>query len=522
MEDEQLEGQGASEEGRNNVPLPLGPFMTPQPSAVRSSSVLSNQSGFSLQGPQRIRVMHPWKVKDIVVPPPSTPGVKKEDPEPKGHVSEAEKSVRNFVVLHFSSSIDFLLHQQAIRARRKSALTMPDPADSLIPGSRRMSTIQRDRPTAPSVPPSSKKPFIKSDPNPPEEEEGTDVLLEKVKAKIEDLKRRQSIGLGPPPLERQRSRSPTKQDAEALFWGSDSVTSTRIDRMGDKSNGGMDPPHPRDEDEDMDEEEVEEQEVIQQTTPVKHRNPTGKKLPPKTPRMDGVKGLFANPKAVPPTPVMGGIKQLFNGPVEPQTPAYGGVREMFRPNVAPAAPETPVLEGVRDLLNTPVAYRQPPPPPGPAELSVETAMADLEAVIPETRASEAARRRKVAAGAKQPIEEPVLLTTDTTQPLKIGRPRKALKVSYLYDPSFFPDVDESFQEEASLAKPAQTRKVAGEAVSSSGLNVLNIVLTWFHGFVGAQKTYSQLRTRSKNANRHSRGRGGGAIPTITNHRQYWK
>ena len=105
--DEVSEGQEVNEEqGEHDVPRPLGPFMTPQPSGVRASSVISNQSGLSVQGPQRIRVMQPWKVKDIVVPPPSATGVKKEDPEPKEQVSQEEKSVSTFAVLHLLPSID--------------------------------------------------------------------------------------------------------------------------------------------------------------------------------------------------------------------------------------------------------------------------------------------------------------------------------------------------------------------------------------------------------------------------------
>jgi len=92
--DERLEEEEVDEEQEElDVPRPLGPFMTPQPSSVRASSVLSNQSGLSVQAPQRIRVIQPWRVKDLAVPPPLTTGVKKEDPEPKEHVSEEEKSV---------------------------------------------------------------------------------------------------------------------------------------------------------------------------------------------------------------------------------------------------------------------------------------------------------------------------------------------------------------------------------------------------------------------------------------------
>ena len=423
------------DEEERETPRPLGPFMTPQPSCVRASSVLSSQAGFSVQGPQRIRVTQPWRVKDLIVPLPSTTGVKKEDPEPKERISEAEKSVSQFAVPYHLQLIDSLLNRQAIRARRKSAksaLMTPDPADSQIPGSRRMSTILQPPPTtAPSVPPSFKKPIIKPDPNPPEEEEDTEVLLEKVKAKIEDLRRLQNIGLGPPPLERQRSRSPTKQDAESLFWGSDSVTSTRIDQRGDEGNAGTVHSQPQREDEEMDEDEVEEQEVIRQTTPVKPWNPSQAKLPPKTPRMDGMKGLFADPRVVPSTPAMGGIRQLFREPVEPKTPVYGGVRDMFKITAGPDVPGTPVLEGMKDMLSTPAAYRKQQVPLESADVSIDTTTTNSEAAIPGTKAAAAVRRRKVAAEAKKPVEDSVPPTIGVKQPLKIGRPtsKKPVKVN---------------------------------------------------------------------------------------------
>ena len=354
----------------------------------------------------------------------------------------------------------------------------PDPADSQIPGSRRMSTILQPPPAAaPSVPPSSKKPFIKLDPNPPEEEEDTEVLLEKVKAKIEDLRRRKSIGLGHPPLDRRRSHSPTKPDAESLFWGSDSVTSTRIDQVGDKSSVGM--AHSQDESEDMDEDEVEEQEVIRQTTPVKSRNPSKAKLPPKTPKMDGMKGLFADPKVAPSTPAMGGLKHLFNEPTEPQTPAYGGVRDMFKTTAVMVAPGTPVLEGVGDMLDTPAAYRKQQPPPETTGAPVDTTVADSEVAIPGTKAAAAVRRRKVATEAKKLAEDSVPpLVTGVTQPLKIGRPKKTLKVNTFSD-STFVHANKFFQEAVSLPRSARTKKAADEAVRSSALNILNMIVTHF-------------------------------------------
>lgn len=255
----------------------------------------------------------------------------------------------------------------------------------------------------------------------------------------------------------------------------------RIDQTSSKGSGGMDHSHPRYEDQDMDDDETEEQEVIQQTTPIKSRNPPRPKLPPKTPRMDGMRGLFANPKAVPPTPVMGGIKQLFNEPAEPQTPVYVGVRDMFKPTVAPVMSGTPVLEGMRDLLDAPVTYHEQPPPPGLVEVSVETAIADSEMAIPGTKAAEAVRSRRTEADGKQPI--------GTTQPLKIGRPKKASKVSDSHGSLLSPDIDESLQESVSVPRPSKTKKVTDEGVSSTTPNVLNIILTYL---LGTQKTHSRL------------------------------
>ena len=109
--DEQPEEQGVDEEQEeDDVLRPLGPFMTPQPSAARASSVLSDQLGLSVQGPQRVRVTQPWRVKDLIVPPPVTTSVKKEDPEPKDSVSQEEKSVSRFVVPCHSQSTDSLLN----------------------------------------------------------------------------------------------------------------------------------------------------------------------------------------------------------------------------------------------------------------------------------------------------------------------------------------------------------------------------------------------------------------------------
>lgn len=98
------------EQEEDDVPRALGPFMTPQPSAMRASSVLSDRSGLSVQGPQRIRVTQPWRVKDLIVPPPSTTNVKKEDPEPKNSVSQEEKSVSRFIVPCRLQLTDLLLN----------------------------------------------------------------------------------------------------------------------------------------------------------------------------------------------------------------------------------------------------------------------------------------------------------------------------------------------------------------------------------------------------------------------------
>lgn len=75
----------------------LGKFMTPQ--VVRGSSVVSDHDrlGYSVEGPRRVRVVQPWKVRDIVIPEDS--GVKREEFEPvfkKERISEEEKKVLSF------------------------------------------------------------------------------------------------------------------------------------------------------------------------------------------------------------------------------------------------------------------------------------------------------------------------------------------------------------------------------------------------------------------------------------------
>jgi len=193
----------------------------------------------------------------------------------------------------------------------------------------------------------------------------------------------------------------------------------------------------------MDGDEAEEQEVVRQTTPVKSWNPSRAKLPPKTPRMDGMKGLFADPRAAPSTPAMGGIRQLFSESVEPKTPTYGGVRDMFK--TVPDVPGTPALEGVGDLLTTPTAYRKQQPPPEATDVSVDTTTTDSEVVIPGTKAAAAVRRRNVATEAKNPIEESAPPTIGVKQPPKIGRPtsKKTAKVNNSHNPASFADVDKS-------------------------------------------------------------------------------
>lgn len=78
--------------------------------------------------------------------------------------------------------------------------------------------------------------------------------------------------------------------------------------------------------------------VAHHTTPA--RIATTAALPLKTPRMDGLRQMFAEPKA----------GEALH------TPSFKGVREMFG-NGRPKAAGTPVFEGMGEMLKTPAGYR---------------------------------------------------------------------------------------------------------------------------------------------------------------------
>jgi hypothetical protein len=206
-------------------------------------------------------------------------------------------------------------------------------------------------------------------------EEDTAVLFQRMKAMVEDIKRRKSLA------------SPTKANAEdeADFWGTGSQQQAEIpvDEDAEKGDDLYADEIPNQlassNDEDMEvvpdsDDEAEEAEVERQTTPVRELPPHHRRMPPKTPRLDGVRDMFADPKPGPSTPAFGGMKQMFAQPETLKTPAYTGIRDMFKGDVdkAPKTPKmdglrsmftlreelsTPAMDGVGEMLATPAGYR---------------------------------------------------------------------------------------------------------------------------------------------------------------------
>lgn len=237
-----------------------------------------------------------------------------------------------------------------------------------------------------------------------------------MKAMVEDIKRRKSLA------------SPTKADTkdEADFWGTGDQN--QVDMIVDKdaeegedlyANGVPDQDVPA-HDEDMevvpdsDDDEAEEAEVELQTTPVPERPPQQTRVPPKTPRLDGVRDMFAEPKAGPSTPAFGGMKRMFAQPPSMQTPVYGGVRDMFKDDVNNFL-ETPKMDGIGDMLATPAGYRI-------AAVDVPVDVEDEEDQVDEVkRGAAVVKKKKVVSRTGAASSEPQA----TTGPRRVLRNPKA-------------------------------------------------------------------------------------------------
>ena len=332
-----LEEEVPSTPSTTGVPLrPLGQFMTPQASSAFSrpatrtraslggpALALSSSVSGAAAGPRRVRLVEPWKISDIIVPPTQgdvkTEGddaaaVKEERaasvvPGPgtprRDRVSEEEKRVRRTSPSFVGSCAD---HAQAIRERRKSALTTPDAFfNGRAPGVR----------PSPSTASSSSAPaplpaLFPAPPSPVKAEDGGEdagVLLARMREMVADVRRRQS-GAGAEDVPRRASLSPRKRAGFSLLAREEAGTDTIVEEQ-EQEDGNADAPVP----------------------------------------------VAAAPREVG-TPQMNDLRHLFGAPAKAQaTPQLKGVREMFRPVKPPAGVEDAALEGVGEMLSSPAGWR---------------------------------------------------------------------------------------------------------------------------------------------------------------------
>lgn len=222
------------------------------------------------------------------------------------------------------------MHGQAIRARRRSALTTPDNFfKGQTPGSRRMlfpnlaplpspsfsSQTGENASTSSSQSQSSVREGASSDlssaasaPKVEDEGEDTAVLLARMKQMVEGVKQRQSLG------RQSLSLSPRKREGGFSLLAPNHASTHRPSRILIEEDEGDVPIV----------DNSDEEPAVQ------------------TPQMYDLRHVFSRPQAEASTPVLAGVEEMFHA--------------------RPAGPvETPRMDGVREMLETPAGYRAPAP-----------------------------------------------------------------------------------------------------------------------------------------------------------------
>ncbi|GBE83520.1 hypothetical protein SCP_0505730 [Sparassis crispa] len=309
----------------------LGPFMTPQ--ATYLPRPTGGRHSLGGTGPRRVRIVAPWKVEDIVVPPNSVDPVKEEvesSPEkspakdaPRGWETRPSMSTPQRAAAERERLTDE--ERKTIRERRRSAVTMPDTFfNGHAPG------------TLPPTPRAAPSPARFATPGRAEEEdeqgEEMHVLLARMREMVEGAKRRQSVGLSPQKPARDASLSPRKKGGFSLLAV----------------------------EEDHSEDEVEERQTtppLDVRTALRDRTAASAEVEaeklsvpaPQTPQYAGLRSLFqaGGPNAqVMATPRMDGVKEMF-------------LREAHVRQNKDRSDNTneDALEGVGEMMQTPVGWR---------------------------------------------------------------------------------------------------------------------------------------------------------------------
>ncbi|KAF8586926.1 hypothetical protein K439DRAFT_1631219 [Ramaria rubella] len=323
-DDEQSdEGELDEDNAQTQTPIRrnLGPFMTPQiwvnrpaqrvPVDVKARASLGGSAPQGTFGaPQRVRIVPPWKVQDIILPEPEKPHLGGAQ-ESKGHITEEER--------------------QSIIARRKSALQtftplpMPGPRDGAFPP-RRLSDLYT--------------PGEDSD-------EDAETMLAKMKQKMANVRRKSEarkvrLSIASPHKTQDFSLlAAARSDRAFLAAGilEETFSQTKHAEEDDAARcpAVVHAQHKQQEehlsilDGSDDEERVEHSPI---------RTTSGVSL---TPRFDGVREMFRQPRMDPKTPSFAGLSKMLYAPAElsPKTPSFRGVREMFNPPLL--VPPTPQL-----------------------------------------------------------------------------------------------------------------------------------------------------------------------------------
>ncbi|KAI9056479.1 hypothetical protein FKP32DRAFT_1763184 [Trametes sanguinea] len=304
-------------------PRPLGRFMTPQIQRTTSAGRAPRMSlgAGPHAGPQRVRLVAPWKVSDIQVPsavkgePRSTPSEDTVPPLPSTPASAAKRE-------RLTAE-----EREAIRARRRSALATPDNFfNGQAPGSRRKlfpslaplpspnfsATAASSGPAATESaavkeesPPSIVKSEVKAEDDDEDAKEDTAVLLARMRQMVEGVKQRQSLG------RQSLNLSPRKRDAgfsllapahahahapsRILIEEDEQPGSGSRDRQ-EKEDGDVEM---RDHERDGGADEHEDQQARAQPT---------------TPRMSDLRHVFGRVHAEPGTPALDGVREMLGTP----------------------------------------------------------------------------------------------------------------------------------------------------------------------------------------------------------------
>ncbi|KAG6329949.1 hypothetical protein ID866_9139 [Astraeus odoratus] len=382
------------------APRLMGAFMTPQVSRVplytgvgrgggRSSFDGATAPSCGIGGPRRVRIEPKWKVTDIVVPLRNEEG----DVEPvatRTNTVQVKQEEKNAGIPGSTRRLRATEEErQAIRERRRSALSTPDPYfGGQVPGlgTRRLSNAPGTSPAplpslssaatqglspkkAQSLSPT--KLAAHAEQSGSEEEEDTRSLLDRMKQTVEVMKRRRSIGpFSGEDEEPNPDRALVKDDQHATTDnqigeglsddGSDKENAEKdIEMTSVKRTEGFGTANAAEIGLDTCalEEDRDDDAPADLPLPALTRQPAN----PQTPQLESLKHLFPQTRVttMAATPAVQSMRHLFrNAPSEVETPPMDGVRMMFLREGRSEHLATPTFEGVSEMMQTPLAYRQ--------------------------------------------------------------------------------------------------------------------------------------------------------------------